>query len=192
MTDNSSIWPPHEVFYIESMLTITRTAVSNLAQLQFCLDEHSSHRPVNDDQILDLVQNLISNAGALSRYFWPSSKKTIHVERANALQLTFGISDDNPLKDRKIRNFIEHFDENLDNFLGKLIAGTIIPSYVGYQSGSDELKPNFFRAYYLDKAVFCVLDNEYSIVPIIKEVTELHQQLLKLQNEGGRLPDIND
>ena len=182
------IWPPHEVFYIESLLSITRTALINLSQLQYCLDEVYYERPVNEDQMLDFVQNIISNAGALSRYFWPSSNKPIHKNRAAKLRASCDILEDNPLKDRKVRNFVEHFDENLDSFLAKMLAGFIVPSYVGLKPQNQQVPPKFFRAYYLDKATFCSLDMEYDMMPIIKEINDLHKRLEKFKDSGGRLP----
>jgi len=191
------IWPPHEVFYIESLLSITRTALINLSQLQYCLDEVYYERPVNEDQMLDFVQNIISNAGALSRYFWPSSNKPIHKNRAAKLRASCDILEDNPLKDRKVRNFVEHFDENLDSFLAKMLAGFIVPSYVGLKPQNQQVPPKFFRAYYLDKATFCSLDMEYDMMPIIKEINDLHKRLEKFKDSGGRLPvykkpELND
>ena len=104
MDSNIDIWPPHEVFYIESLLSITRTALLNLSQLQYCLDELYHERPVNEDQMLDFVQNIISNAGALSRYFWPSSTKSIHEKRATKRYvLVAGLDENNPLKERKVK-----------------------------------------------------------------------------------------
>lgn len=182
------IWPPHEVFYIESLLSITRTALINLSQLQYCLDELYYERTVNEDQMLDFVQNIISNAGALSRYFWPSSNKPIHQKRAAKLRESCGIADDNPLKDRKVRNFVEHFDENLDSFLAKMLAGMIVPSYVGTEPQNQQVPPKFFRAYYLEKATFCSLDMEYDMLPIVKEINDLHKRLEQFKNTGGRLP----
>jgi hypothetical protein len=189
MINDIDIWPPHEVFYIESMLTITRTAMANLAQLQYCLDELFEDRNVDDGKIIDFVQSLISSAGALSRYFWPSNKKELHRNRGNKLRASFGITDNNPLQDRKVRNFVEHFDENLDLYLSKILSGTIIPTYVGYKPLENQIKPSFFRAYYLEESTFCVLDIEYDILPIVKELTRLHKLLLKAIEDGGRLPD---
>lgn len=189
MNEQLDIWPPHEVFYIESMLAVTRMAMAGLSQLQYCLDELDEGKEIDDNRVLDLVQQLIGNAGALSRYFWPSSKEVVHVSRSEKLKAAFGIAEENPLKDRKVRNFIEHFDENLDDYLAKMLSGVIIPSYVGNKrEANGGLRRDFFRAYYIRESTFCVLGLEYDIIPIVYELNELHKKLIKCNNDGGRLP----
>ncbi|GGA95774.1 hypothetical protein [Mucilaginibacter rubeus] len=182
-----AIWPPHEVFYIESLLSVTRTARQNVGQLQSCLDQLFSGNGVDPDQMLDFVQNIISCAGILSRYFWPASKKRIHQNRAAKLRDSFCITDDNPLKDRKVRNFVEHFDENLDIFLSQLIAGVIVPQHIGYRKRDEQVPPKFFRAYYVDEGVFCSLDMEYELEPIVNEIEQLHQRFRSSRDAGGLL-----
>jgi hypothetical protein len=106
MDEELNIWPPHEVFYIESMLVVIRMAMAGLGQLQYYLDELDAGKKIDDNRVLDLVQQLIGHAGALSRYFWPSSKEAVHVRRSEKLKAAFGITEENPLKDRKVRNFM--------------------------------------------------------------------------------------
>jgi hypothetical protein len=105
------------------------------------------------------------------------------------LKAAFGITEENSLKDRKVRNFMEHFDENLDDYLAKMLSGMIIPSYVGDKPGAKGgLEPDFFRAYYIPESTFCVLGLEYHIMPIVYEINELHKKLIKSNHDGGRLP----
>ncbi|MDB4902389.1 MAG: hypothetical protein JWQ63_1670 [Mucilaginibacter sp.] len=186
--EQMGIWPPHEAFYLESMLTVTRTAMYALGRLQVSLKAWSEGLPVNDYEIIDYVQNLIIGAGAISRYFWPSDKKPIHQNRAKALRDAFDIKDDNPLKDRKVRNFVEHFDENLDEFLAKFPIGVFMPSFVGERPPEQQVRTSLFRAYYVDDHTFHALEHEYAMLPIIKELHGLHQLLEQAARDGGRLP----
>jgi hypothetical protein len=189
MDEQVDIWPPHEVFYLESMLSVTRMAMVTLSQLQYCLDELDAGKTVDDNRVLDLVQQLISSAGAVSRYFWPSVAKGIHGRRAERLKAALGITEENPLKNRKVRNFMEHFDENLDDYLSKMLSGVIIPSYVGDKPEvNGGLLPNFFRAYYIQESTFCVLGLEYDMMPVVYELTELHKKLIESNSDGGKLP----
>jgi hypothetical protein len=185
--EQMGIWPPHEAFYLESMLTVTRTAMYALGRLQNALKALNEGYEVNDYEIIDHVQSLVIGVGAISRYFWPSDKKARHQNRANNLRQAFDIKDDNPLKDRKVRNFVEHFDENLDDFLAKSPVGVFMPSYVG-ERPSEEVRTSLFRAYFFDDHTFCALDHEYSMLPIIKELHGLHQRLEQAAKKGGRLP----
>lgn len=163
--------------------------MASLDMAQLCLEEMKNSGKINTYNLLDAMQNLIGSAGALSRYFWPSSKKTIHCKRAEALKLAFSIQDDNPLKERKVRNFVEHFDENLDEFLSNYPTGIIIPSFVGLKPKETNVIPLFFRAYYVDTWSFCVMHFEYDIRPIGHELIRI-SDLLTEYNKTGRLPNM--
>ena len=69
-----------------------------------------------------------------------------------------------------------------------MLAGVIIPRYIGHEPENEQVHPRFFRAYYLDKSTFCSLGMEYDIMPIVKEINDLHKRLLQFRNKGGRLP----
>lgn len=71
----------------------------------------------NDNRILDLFENIILNAGAISRFFWPSSRDEYHKDRGKKLREVYHVCDSNILRNRDMRNLIEHFDENLDENL---------------------------------------------------------------------------
>jgi hypothetical protein len=194
------IWYPYEVFYIESMLTITHTAMSEQLMLNRILKEINDGKYENRNLVIDLAQNIILQAASLSRYFWTSSAFTnddkelkkkhdkIHKRRGQKLRESFNIHETNPIKNRNVRNFIEHFDAKLDLQLAQGIAGNIVPSYIGPKEGIDESVTHFFRAYYTDMGVFKVLNQNFEIIPIINELIRIHNLLVTFHENGGRLP----
>lgn len=129
------------------------------------------------------LQNVIVHAGALSRYFWAAAQD--HRWRGAELRAAFQIEDDNPLRNRDLRNEIEHFDERLDNYLGDGIFGYILPEYIGPAPGPDDRPNHIFRAYYADTAQFRLLDKTYDIQPIAAEVVKIHAALQKMDQDGG-------
>lgn len=183
--EDYKIWYPYEVFYIESMFTLTRSATAEVSVFREVVRRIIANEDSNRDMLLDAVQNLVTYAGALSRYFWPTDKTPLHQLRGERLREAFSIDDSSTLKDRKLRNFIEHFDEKLDTYLMKGMFGNIVPSHVGFKSQVSEVD-HFFRVYFLDEAVFRVLDLEYKIDPIIHEVIRIHNLLFDFR-ETGRL-----
>src|SRR3546814_8574091 len=79
------------------------------------------------DILLDCLQNVVNQSGAISRYFFPSrdgvkgtDKKTIHRDRGQYLSKVFDVKDDSHLMNRALRNSIEHFDERLDLYLQEI------------------------------------------------------------------------
>lgn len=74
------------------------------------------------------VQNLLIACGNLSKLLW--GKKSQAASRKD-LRDSLGVSDDSPLKDRRLRDYFEHFDEKLEawyaesehrNFVGRNIG----------------------------------------------------------------------
>ncbi|MBN8836332.1 MAG: hypothetical protein J0I09_03680 [Sphingobacteriia bacterium] len=170
------IHKPYQIFYLESLLTITNSAIDSIYRLNFLLNEVDNTK---NQVIIDNAQNIINQAAALSRYFWSISKNSIHKSRSQWLRQKLDIKEYSYLKNRDVRNSIEHFDEKLDIFCSTIRAGTIIPIYVG-----DEIVDKsvfFFRAYFIDKKTFKILDLTYEIEPIVSEIIDIHNQLIKLK-----------
>lgn len=188
-TNDYKIWYPYEVFYIESMLTITRTAMFDQSVLRDMMKKDiTNEKEFNDHLVVDSVQNIITHAAAISRYFWPVKQNEVHGKRGQRLREALNIAESNPLKNRDIRNFIEHFDENLDLYLQKGIAGRIIPIYVGKRPHNDNNINHFFRAFFTDDGTFHALGKEYNVIEIINELIRIHICLERFAENGGRLP----
>jgi hypothetical protein len=190
-TEGRVIWPPHEVFYIESMLFNTSAALRSMMSIRAVFEVVSENTP--DDPISALpvqyilteLQNVIIHAAALSRYFWPVN--TNHAWRGVQLRNAFQINDSSPLRPRDLRNSIEHFDERLDDFLEVDVIGHVLPQYVGPFPQSGPVQQHFFRAYYIDSGVFELLGMRYEVEPIAAEVSRLHEALQRMNSLGGRL-----
>lgn len=188
-TDNHEIHPMHEVFYIESLLSITRTVMSERNVTVTFLDQIQKGNFKDQNFLIDSIQNIILQAASLSRFFWPVSNKKMYKRRGQILRDTYGITESNPLRNRDVRNFIEHFDEKLDEYLSKFITGTVYPSYVGPRI-NEEAK-HIFRAYFLDEAVFKIFDLEYKVIPITNEIERIND-LLERDLEKRRFSKTND
>lgn len=193
------ILPPYEAFYIHSMLFSTTSALRSVELLnrrleRFYSGESEGHEVLLSQKvILDGLQNVVNQGAALSRYFWPSPRnKTndLHHARAERLRRAFMIDDVNPLKNRDLRNAIEHFDEKLDLYLAKGIVGHIIPEYVGTGPEGAGVPLHVFRAYYVDVGVFEMLGRRYEVQPIVEEIGRIHDLLSQCASNGDRLPSL--
>lgn len=181
------IWPPYEALYIESLLTITKTAIDQYEILdQIITDQEFFDK--NPMALLDLSQNIVNQAAILSRYFWPVKKGRIHQLRGEKLRNAFSLDDTNPLKNREFRNFIEHFDENLDEFVDGNVAGSIFINRVVFNSAELNEVTFVFRAYVVNEFKFISLSREVFLIPIIKEIYRIHNLLIEFSDKGGRLP----
>lgn len=182
------IWYPHEAFYIESMLTITRTAMIEQEMLKTIVRELKNGETKNQVLLIDLAQNIVNHAAAISRYLWPSNNKITHKRRGQRLREAFEIQESNPIKNKDVRNFVEHFDEKLDNYLNENFSGSFYPDFIGTKSDVEIEVYHFFRAFFIDEWKFHVLGKESELIPIINELIRMHHLLEKYRDLGGRLP----
>ncbi len=193
-TDSPIIWPPFEVFYIQSMLFNSMSAVRSIMRLEKIFGKLSEYPTEEDIQrlptkiILNELQNMVLQAAALSRYFWPIRKG--YEERGRFLRETFALDQSSSLFNRNLRNALEHFDERLDGYLASGIVGYIIPEYVGLKPADDGVPVHFFRAYFIDVGFFRLLNEEFLIRPLADELIFVHNHLLDLDQNGGRLRPV--
>lgn len=184
-----TIWAPHQAFYIQAMLFNSESATRSVQHFNSVIDvvlENSPEDPLSAIPVHDLLshlQNVVMQAAALSRYFWPV--RNAHAERGTELRRALRVGDDSPLRSRDLRNAIEHFDERLDAFLAGGLVGHILPEYVGPLVESRDVPVHLFRAYYLDVGVFELLGRRYEMNPIAIEVGRVHELLRKMNSEGG-------
>lgn len=180
----SGIQPIYKAFYIQSMLFNSSTAIAAMehANIMLGLVEDEDEIPSDmKDEILNSVQSIIMHSAALSRYFWPVRERIeLHKKRGDQLRKTFKMTDDSPLKNRTLRDHLEHFDEKLDNHLQQVIVGYIFPKYVGFSPSGDEPPHHLFRAYFIDTGVFQILNEKYEMEPLINEIYRVHDLLQEM------------
>lgn len=181
------IFPPCEIFYMHGLLFCAESALRSAEQVSLALQKKvQSGIDLNTLETLDHLQNIANQCAAVSRYFWPADKK--YNARGKELRAAFHVEDSSPLKDRKLRNMIEHFDEHLDEFLKESVAGQFIPEYVGPNPPDDRGPLKFFRAYFVNSGQFEILGESFYIQPLIDEMSELHQLICEADKDGSRFP----
>ncbi len=180
--------PPFEAFYLISLEFCTNSALESAERLIDLVEKRSSGGQEFPPQIaLNEVQNIINQGAAISRYFWPSENK--YRARGEALRKAFDIDDSNPLKDRKMRNMVEHFDEYLDDYLRRNFAGHYIPDYFGPDSGEDRGPYKLFRAFFTNTGQFEILGEAFEVQPIVDAISDLHEMLMEAHTNGSRFPN---
>lgn len=188
-------WTPHQAFYIQSMLFNTTSAFQSCSIAEKIVQKISCGEidpQVKKDILLDCLQNVVNQSGAISRYFFPSrdgpkggSDKKLHKDRGTYLREVFEVNESSPLVNRGLRNSIEHFDERLDLYLQGGMVGYIFPSLILPEPEDSEVPHHIFRAYYLKQGIFQILGERYEIQPIVNEVARIHDLLVKFDEHGG-------
>lgn len=174
------IQPPHLAFYNQAIRFNLESAISSIQYLVQCLEATNTvENPERlDDAILDSIQNILLHSACLSKYFWPISKgeHKLHRKRAQTLRKLFKVQDNSAIRNKDLRNHLEHLDENLDKYLwSKPIVGNVFPAYVGQEVARDGVPYHFFRAFFTDTGVFESLGVRLDIQPIIDELYEIYR-----------------
>jgi hypothetical protein len=185
------IVPVYEVFYIECIRIASLAAINSWERLNEIVSSETLLKSDGLD-LIDLAENIINQAAILSKYFYPprsqGSKNVIHRLRGEKLRSSYLIDDSNPLKDRTFRDFIEHFDEKLDEFLNGTVAGNIIPPKRLFWKSEDISEVTFlFKAFIVSEFKYISLSREIYLPPLMEEVYRIYNLSLDYLHNGGRL-----
>lgn len=173
------IHPPYLAFYLESMRTNCELAFESidLLNMEFGNFEKKTQKEIAQNAVINQVQNIVIQAGNLSKFFFPVTKKTIHQERGNELCSLLGIDSSSPLSNKTLRNAIEHLDERIDIYFQQPRSGFFFPCYVGFEPKDEERLGNFFRAYFVDTKKFRILSEEVEIIPLVEEINKCYERI---------------
>lgn len=136
----------------------------------------------SDEIQVGFVHEALGHAAALSRFFWPSglgnkSLSKLRKARAKTLKDLYGIDNHSALKNRSLRDSLEHYDERLDRYLLENEAGTFFPTaIIGNADLADDSVGNIFRLVDPVKKVFVVMGAKHEFGAIQQEVERLHHR----------------
>lgn len=174
------IQPPHLAFYNQAIRFNLESAITSVQLLVECLEAMNTAEESGalNDSILDSIQNLLIHTASVSKYFWPINKgiHKLHKKRAQNLRKLFKVSDNSAIRNKDLRNHLEHLDENLDTYLwSKPVVGNVFPAYVGPEMPRNEVPYHFFRAFFTDSGTFESLGVRLEIQPIVDELYEIYR-----------------
>ena len=175
------IQPPHLSFYSQAIRFNLESAIYSVESVTNILGEADTEEKLSvaTDAILDAVQNMLVHTANLAKYFWETNKgqHKIHRKRAQNLRKVFDVSNNSVLKNKDLRNHLEHLDENIDKYLwSKPIVGRIFPAYVGPEMVRDNVPYHFFRALFTDSGTFESLGLRFEMQPIVDELYSLYRR----------------
>ena len=178
----NGIAPTFEAFYLQSLLHNARASDDAFERFALSVAEDSDH-----GAIVSSVEEALTYAAALSRFFWPVAKTNVASARATKLRDAFDM-DGSPLQDRRLRNALEHFDERLDEFLLGDSVGLFFPeAMVGNHRLVDEVLNQVCRFVDPSAMIFVILGEKYDFGSIRDEVRRIITTIRVFDNAGGRL-----
>ena len=178
---SGGIYPPYEIFYLLEIIKLCE-------RFGVCYNDFVDQiEAEKTDSALFSLQEALSYAAALSRFFWPVDKRAPFPQaRGQKLRQSFGLDDTSVLKDRSLRNALEHFDENLDEYLLGNVVGQYVRSFVG--SAAEVVAPSkVIRLLDPETEVFYLLGTGFSFASIRDAVGDLFARAIELDGNGARL-----
>lgn len=181
---NDGISPVYETFYIHSIIYAADRSVAAFQRFETTVAASDS-----STLIFATVQEALTHAGALSRFFWPVRKDSpLAAARGRRLCDAFELDDASPLKWRKLRNGFEHFDEDLDRFLLQDPVGIFFPvPLVDDHRLADEATGNIFKLVDPENGVCVLLGEKFEFRSIRREVEQVLTRALEMDEQGCRL-----
>lgn len=176
------ILPTVEAIYIQSIMHVGRASLDAFERFRYAVVQNRE-----DAIVVSAVQEALTHAAALSRFFWPAREKDATAARAKKLREAFGMQE-SPLKDRGLRNDLEHFDERLDEYFLHDPVGVFLPSpLVRPHELADDPTGHIFRLVDPYDLVFVLLGKKYKFGPVWEEVERILALADRFDRNGGRL-----
>jgi hypothetical protein len=188
----AGINPPSEAFYIRSILysaSRARNAFERFAEVR--------STAVQDQDQVSLIHEALGHAASLSRFFWPSKlggRKTkvltsLKEARAARLRQSFELGENSHLKNRKLRDFLEHFDERLDQYLLRNDSGYFFPdAMIGEATLADDPSGHIFKLVDPTALCFVLLGEKHFFEGIREEVFRIYDRAREFDSKGCKLP----
>lgn len=182
------IYFPFEAFYIQSIIYSAERACEAFTRYNKGLSNEA-----NPSFLVSSVHEALGHAASLSRFFWPSGLgnkvlSSLKSARGAKLRSAFGLDDNSALRDRKLRDTLEHFDERLDRYLLNDPVGYFFPSpVIDRHELADEVIGNIFKLVDPGASCFVLLGEKHFFDSIRCEVEAVLEKAKIMDCNGGRL-----
>ena len=193
--DYKGIIPYCECFFILSIMYSSKACLARFDEYERLLHPYKNE---NLGELISSLQQALTYASEISRFFWPSQKKDenkneLHQARGKRLRDAFQMKDSSPISNRKVRNCFEHFDENLDFFsLKDSSFGYLFPFH--YFDGTEEIggvPKHYFMGINPKKQTLILCDEEFPFSGIKEEVERINSLALNFLTNGSHLPQAS-
>jgi len=146
-------------------------------------------KEMNLELIWYSIQSFLIATANISKIFWPSSKK--HKERGEKLRKILGIDDNFLIKSRKFRNHFEHFDERIDEWIGKSRNHNFIDSNIGSINmiqGVDQ--EDIFRNFDPVKWELIFKGETFDLARIREEIEMIYEKIQMFNKWGNEIIEL--
>lgn len=171
--------------YLEEI--VNQATIADLGRQEINAQLPLEHRDRDMDRLFVGMQILINAAAMISKLLWPDGKAfnrdyghmTRH--RVDYLHQVVGVSDQSALKDRAIRDALEHFDERMDRWINEEVQSGRSVVYADRLLGSpstiivdgEEYRPLRYIDPDTEGIRVGVLDDAITLQPLFDEILQI-------------------
>lgn len=158
--------------YLHEVRRLSRSAVSAASQVDHAL------RTQNPDALFSSLDELLNSSAKIAQFLWPTQERI--KGRGEKLRSMLRVKDDSPIRDKGLRNYLEHFDEHLDKW-AKTQEGLDRRRYIDLHVGLRDLSDMFddasgavpMRHYVPDELLYMYSGREFFVQPLAFAVRDL-------------------
>lgn len=144
------------------------------------MDEIASDSIVSGAKFWCYAQSMLSCTANISKYLWGRK----YGEDRELIRGLLDINDDSLLKDRQVRNHIEHFDERLLQWEKRIQDDEIYTDAgIGTEENYNEYIYRPFRYYTWDTNIIYFKDLKFDINNIVLEISRVRNKCMKVLAE---------
>jgi hypothetical protein len=136
------------------------------------LEDLLSRTDAPSDRFWYSLQAALIALGNISKLLWPPEKKLAW--RGETLRALLGVSADSPLKDRALRNQLEHFDEHVAAWASAERPEPATDDFLGPTSLFPDAQ-QFYRSFQRDSWTVGFQDRRLSLRPSVEAAARLEQ-----------------
>ena len=150
-------------------------------------DLAASLKPRDADRVWYSLQALLVAGGNVSKILWPSATSGPKGQvRGDSLRDALGVQEGSPLRCRKLRNHLEHFDERLDDLLDGPCL--VVDSNIG-PANAIRAQGLSLRHYDPRLGVISFAGDSYELAPLLEAVGALRSRVDEQLRRLDRPPE---
>ena len=171
-------------------------ALQQLQNRELARDESQFYH----SEVFRQIHSLLTHASNISIMFWPPSPKQKQNEtdqdfedrllkidkvvRGRVLKVEYGLDDSNPLKNRTLRDHLEHYDERLDHWRNNSVNRNIVSDTIGPPNAIvGPAETDMMRWFDPTRNVFKFRGEEYDLQGIAASIDQLLPISRKLEED---------
>ncbi|AJI08672.1 hypothetical protein [Bacillus cereus] len=142
--------------------------------------------PINGAKFWYYAQSMLNSAANISKFLWSFDDKDKYSEERKEIRKLLGVKNDSPLKNRKVRNCIEHYDERLLAWAKKIKENEVFTdACIGTESSYNEYSFTPFRYYTKDTNTIYYKKYTFKIDEMLNEIVMIKDKCLKILDGYG-------